>query len=219
MSNNTIFYTQIASIIAFITSLFVLYRLLVEQKDATIQLLKEKTQWLQQQVDSLKESHPDTLLDNLEKRLRLTTEELVRLNQDKESNVLSIQKKEHEVQDLVSQIEDLKSRVDECPICQSPLVILGPGGEDEYKAYECGYSLGNYTNPCPYNPDFPKLDDFELRTEQGRQQNTWFCFPEPKTKMARTLAVGMTTGKTEEEAKERAVKRYEFLARNVPKDK
>ena len=42
MTNETIFITQLGSIIAFIVALFVLYSVLVNQKDATIQLLKEK---------------------------------------------------------------------------------------------------------------------------------------------------------------------------------
>ena len=47
-------YTQIATIIGFITTLFILYRVYVEQKDAAIkskdaviELLKEKNEWLQ----------------------------------------------------------------------------------------------------------------------------------------------------------------------------
>lgn len=42
MTNETIFITQIASVIAFVGSLFVLYRLLISQKDSVIELLKER---------------------------------------------------------------------------------------------------------------------------------------------------------------------------------
>lgn len=42
MSIEILFYTQLASILAFTVALFVLYRVLVSQKDSTIQLLKEK---------------------------------------------------------------------------------------------------------------------------------------------------------------------------------
>jgi len=42
MTNEIIFYTQISSIFAFIVAIFGLYRLLVSQKDASIELLKEK---------------------------------------------------------------------------------------------------------------------------------------------------------------------------------
>ena len=40
MSNNGIFISQLASTIVFIIALFVLYRLLVEKKEATIQFLQ-----------------------------------------------------------------------------------------------------------------------------------------------------------------------------------
>src|SRR5262249_48160716 len=117
MSNNAIFYTQLSSVIVFVTSLFVLYRLLVHQKDATIELLKEKNEWLQDQLDTLKAHHPDILLESLERRLRVTNEELERLNVDRDRNIASIGEKEKELEELLSQIEDLKARIDECPHC------------------------------------------------------------------------------------------------------
>jgi len=48
MSNEIIFITQITSIISYIMLVFFLYRLLVGQKDATIEVLKEKNQYLDQ---------------------------------------------------------------------------------------------------------------------------------------------------------------------------
>jgi hypothetical protein len=59
MSNQTIFYTQIGSIVAFISSLFVLYRLLIQQKDATIEVLKEKNTWLQDRLETARLNSPD----------------------------------------------------------------------------------------------------------------------------------------------------------------
>ena len=50
MSNEVIFWTQIASIVAFVLSVFGLYRLLVDQKYATIQLLKETVNTLKYQL-------------------------------------------------------------------------------------------------------------------------------------------------------------------------
>jgi len=42
MSNELIFYTQLASVAVFVPALFGIYRLLVEQKDSVIQVLKER---------------------------------------------------------------------------------------------------------------------------------------------------------------------------------
>lgn len=54
MSNDAIFYTQLASIIVYISALFVVYRVLVHQKDATIELLREKNSWLHEQLETSK---------------------------------------------------------------------------------------------------------------------------------------------------------------------
>jgi hypothetical protein len=42
MSNEIILYTQLASIVAYTASLFGLYKLLVSQKDSTIEPLREQ---------------------------------------------------------------------------------------------------------------------------------------------------------------------------------
>ena len=65
MANEIIFLTQIASIIAFIVVLFVLYRVLVSQKDATIELLKEENTYLKEQLETAKENTPDKLAKKL----------------------------------------------------------------------------------------------------------------------------------------------------------
>ncbi len=59
MSNEVIFWTQISSIVAFVLSVFGLYRLLVDQKDATIQLLKETVSTLKDQLAEARSSTPD----------------------------------------------------------------------------------------------------------------------------------------------------------------
>ena len=65
MANEIIFLTQIASIIAFIVVLFVLYRVLVSKKDATIELLKEENTYLKEQLETAKENTPDKLAKKL----------------------------------------------------------------------------------------------------------------------------------------------------------
>jgi hypothetical protein len=51
MSNEIIFFTQVASVLIFVGTLFTLYRSLAEQKDARIALLDEKAKFLREQLD------------------------------------------------------------------------------------------------------------------------------------------------------------------------
>ena len=62
MTLETIFFTQIASIAGFIVALFVLYRVLVSAKDATIEMLKQKISLNEQKLDELSNQDPDILL-------------------------------------------------------------------------------------------------------------------------------------------------------------
>ena len=64
MSNDTLFLTQIGSILVYIFALFVLYRLLVQQKDATIQ-------FLEQQLQAFKEAPSDIVLKKLNDRVQI----------------------------------------------------------------------------------------------------------------------------------------------------
>lgn len=61
ITTETIFWTQIASIVGFVVALFALYRLLVDQKDATIQLQKENIAFLKDQLAEAKLQSPDVL--------------------------------------------------------------------------------------------------------------------------------------------------------------
>lgn len=78
MSIELLFYTQIGSILLFIISLFVLYRLLVEQKDATIQFLEK-------QLQAFKDDPSDIMLTKLSERVRIASDEVERLAKDKET--------------------------------------------------------------------------------------------------------------------------------------
>lgn len=83
MSIETIFYTQIGSVIAFIVALFVLYRILVQSKDATIETLKSQITFLETKIKDLSETSPDILLQRYEKRTTLLTDELEKAEQEK----------------------------------------------------------------------------------------------------------------------------------------
>ncbi len=65
LSNEVILWTQIVSVVVSLFAIFVLYRLLVEQKDATIQLLKETASTLKDQLTEARNTTPDVLAQSL----------------------------------------------------------------------------------------------------------------------------------------------------------
>lgn len=82
MNNTTIFITQIVSILAYIGVLFGLYRLLVSQKDATIESLKEQNNLLREQLRVVESQTPLAVTESLERRIQLTEGEVNRLEED-----------------------------------------------------------------------------------------------------------------------------------------
>ncbi len=169
MTNEVLFFTQIASIVAFIAALFVLYRLLVSQKDATIGLLKEKNEFLSVRLAEAKECSPDVLVENLSKRVKITSEEIERLNNDRDANQQLIEEKESELHILQSQLTQLETQVASaqdilkdflCPHCGAPMEtkeqVYGYVGGREIDAdaecvtYECGLTIkdGREERPC-----------------------------------------------------------------------
>lgn len=162
ITTETIFWTQIGSIIGFVVALFVLYRLLVDQKEATIQLQKENIAYLKDQLAQAKAQSPDVLAQSLANRVKLIEEELKRLELDKTSTQEQINAKEAELQQARAQAEDLTKKVLHarellrdylCPHCGAPLAEKAYQSESveyqgreldidhEYTAFECGYEL------------------------------------------------------------------------------
>ncbi len=97
MTIETVFYTQVGSILAFLVSLFVLYRLLVSSKDATIETLKEQINFLKTRIETLTEQSPDVLLQRIKERATLLEEELKASEKEKEP--------------LTAEIEELKRKI------------------------------------------------------------------------------------------------------------
>ena len=178
MSNDTIFWTQIASIVVFVFSVFGLYRLLIEQKDATIQFLKETNSSLKDQLAEARGSTPDVLAQSLSGRVKLLEGELERLSQDKNANHELVQRKEEELKVARQKAEELKAQVSLaqelltdflCPHCGAALAVREYHSEfveyqgreidvdHDYSAYECGYSVhdGKPNSPCNANTPRP----------------------------------------------------------------
>jgi flagellar motility protein MotE (MotC chaperone) len=167
MTNEIIFITQLASILSFIVALFVLYRLLVSQKDATIQLLKEKIDYLKEQLSSSQENTPDKVAKRLSDRIHIITDELERLSKDKETNEKVIKQKEIDLKEVQEDLERLKEQLEEaqeiageflCPFCSAPMTMheyhnqcdRGQDYDIEVIGYDCGYTIvdGKEASPC-----------------------------------------------------------------------
>ncbi len=132
ITTQTIFWTQMASLIAFVVALFVLYRLLVSQKDATIELQKENISFLKSQLDEAKSQTPDALAQSLGARIKLVQEELRRYEQDKSITQEQVKAKEAELFRIRQLVDEQKKTIIRarrlidpihCPYCRADLVI------------------------------------------------------------------------------------------------
>lgn len=162
MTIEIIFWTQIGSVIAFVISLFVLYRLLVEQKDATIQVQKENIAYLKDQLAEARQQSPDVLAQKLASRVKLFEDEVKRLEEDKSSTQEQVAAKEAELKQARDEAEGLTKKVLHarellrdflCPCCGALLAerayhseLVEYDGREidvdhEYTAYECGYEI------------------------------------------------------------------------------
>jgi len=157
MSNELIFYTQLASVLMFVGTVFALYKLLVSQKDATIEALRER---IATQQDRMTFESPDALNERLSKRILLLSDELARLGSDKEKNAELIKAKEDELTGAKEMYERLQKLVMHtsgmsisyfCPVCEEPTLecteakqIFSPEKPEYFRvSYRCGYSAVN----------------------------------------------------------------------------
>ena len=166
MSNELIFYTQIASIAAFVLALFGIYRSLVSQKDAVIELLREQLKEKECKISELSTQTPDALVTSLSKRIEVSVKEIERLKEDGDKHKEKIQEKEEELHKVESLLTKLIGVIQDtnliCTKCGAPLLrrefypITGyvngreVDAEGEYTEYECGLALkdGEEVSPC-----------------------------------------------------------------------
>lgn len=166
MSNDTIFYTQIASAVAFLLTLFGIYRLLVGQKDSVIELLRERIADKDAEIHKLQSQTPDALVETLSSRVEGTLKEITRLREDGDRYKDEIAAREQELEALRVKLRDLSNLLREsdlvCRLCGAPLIqrqfypIYGVVGgreveaEGEYVEYDCGLALkdGSEVSPC-----------------------------------------------------------------------
>ena len=171
MTNDIISYTSIASVIGFVVVAFWLYRLLVSQKDARIDLLIERIKSQADKIAELEKQTPDALVTALSKRVKESKEEIERMLADDSSSQEAIRQKEAELVATKGKLDQLSALIKDsdflCPDCDAPLVgraqetVYGyVNGREvdagvEYTKYECGLvreDVGRRLQPCQSNP-------------------------------------------------------------------
>lgn len=192
MSNDVIFYTQLASFIAFIVALFLPYKVLVAQKDATIELLRQEIDTLKRKLSDAQSQSPDILVAALSSRVEISEEEILRLKQDSDIHQSEIDKKETQLHHLKRNLSVLQELLEDsefvCPKCKAPLVMRGShtifgyvNGREceadiEYIEYECGFSMdgGEKKSPCRSSVNTPlgKVDSSSKCTTCNGIQDT-----------------------------------------------
>jgi predicted restriction endonuclease len=102
---DTLFWVQIGSILTFVFTVFTLYKLLVSQKDATIELLKTR-------CESLSETKPDVLVERMGKRLVLLQAELEKAENEKTQDQKRITELNQKLALESQQFEGLSERIE-----------------------------------------------------------------------------------------------------------
>jgi len=130
------------------------------------------------------------------------------------------------IAELQEELEAIKGQLSEyqCPQCGSLLTssVDAPLDENEkhwdaIRTFECGYTEHGSTplQLCPSDPNFPKLEDFELRCNEAGAgfATSWMCEAHPKDNVSRKLRLYHTFGRTREEAEAEMKQQYERLAK------
>jgi hypothetical protein len=122
--------------------------------------------------------------------------------------------------ELQEELEGVKQELAEfqCPFCGCPFVetarVEHEYGDDFWRIFECGYEDDGH-RPCPSDPKFPKLDEYELSFYE--RSGYWTCLALPLTPMAKRLGVLSGEGQTKEEAELSTLEQYEHRARRWPR--
>ena len=213
-------YIIIGGAAAQIALLMLVYHLTARRSDGTIKALETHNNWLKEQLDQANNNAPDILVERQKKRIEQYKEELEQLSKDYEANKVVIEQKAGELEraeELLGELEYYKDQF-ACPICGAELTTLA-GDEEEVRVYACGStSSPNGDYPCPYDPEFPRLEDYTLEVLQTAA-GKFFCKPIAKNKNAHKLTLQAQSGATEEEAKQKIAINYQRLLPKKPKAK
>lgn len=142
------------------------------------------------------------------------------------ANGQAIVELQREIEHMREELETAHEELSEfqCPFCQAPLAerLSAPAdpSQDHWdlrEIYDCGYqSFGGYIeSPCPSDPNFPNLEDYELQFHHNPKEPhfKWQCLAVPKTDMARRLSFSLGLGVTKEEAERFIREEYQRYSR------
>jgi hypothetical protein len=127
-----------------------------------------------------------------------------------------------QLEEVRGELEHTKEQLGEytCSFCQAPIVFQGSYPlSDQVDGYAIEYACGRRDDdgprPCPSDPTFPKLDDYELVFREQPSEPTWkwYCLAVGKTAKARQVDLGQGMGQTKEEAETKIRERYEHQAK------
>jgi hypothetical protein len=167
MSNDVLFY---GSLVTFVLVVLGVYRLVVSQKDATIQLLKQRLEEQREKIQLLELQTPDALAKALSERVERLLAEIERLRADSILNRDEIKSREAELGEVQLRLGSLLTTIRNsdflCPRCGAPLIQRTPyeihgyvGGREvdagvEYLEYECGLAINHSgeVSPCKGTP-------------------------------------------------------------------
>lgn len=132
------------------------------------------------------------------------------------------------VEELEDDLHYTQTRLGEylCPHCQAELSASGSFevsryADAYYQTFHCGYSAvgGRMERPCPSDPKFPTLDDYELKLKSSETKwgIEWTCDAVPKTAMARRIHLPVGIGRSEEQARQYVVAWYQQMAKRWEK--
>jgi hypothetical protein len=141
---------------------------------------------------------------------------------------LYISDKAEELEQLHQRLAELEDQRDasqeqlgeyRCPDCGSDLVTRVPIWYDErneglVETFGCGYETGGHNDrPCPFGPDFPSLDEYDLTMFNEESEPHWKyqCFAAPKTKKAKRVRLDIGHGETPDEARDAVIEHYRYL--------
>jgi len=132
---------------------------------------------------------------------------------------------EHELTRIREELESTREELSQfqCPFCSAPVVEqnqipLDPEQKvwDTREVFACGFEAigGSTDRPCPLDPQFPKLQEFDLEFFENAKEPfwKWMCYAKPQTRMARLLRLSPTHGGTREEAGKKLLEEYQRVA-------
>jgi hypothetical protein len=124
-----------------------------------------------------------------------------------------------QLESVQEQLERANERLSEvtCSFCGAPIIAQGSfpisdHADGCYESYACGrYDTdGISAQPCPLDPNFPKLEEYEFVFKEYHEDSAakWNCWARPITYNARRFHIHPEFGRTKEDAKQKVLERY-----------